>query len=430
MTGAVTYNDRIFTCTLQSCGESNPMSRLQGAITINAQFLDVDQIRQNIYDISAQVGQAVGDFKSWLNTRESEFETKFLLREINSNLTLFNRLNIAIARLRQHNNTLNQWYTNFQNLVSLAIDYLSTYSEAIALIKSFTLNPTIGGLQPSPVVLAKQHLSKSKSIQRQMNVALMAEARLKTVMIQLQTQVESFYRGTIKVNDRVLDLKEIGKLIGDLMGSESPLERVQSSLSNVINSSQTTFDIKSSDVSTVKPPSDSFLQRLSKTVDRTTRNDVTGDILKKLRTLNNTILYTDNTKPMIESFLELAEKEVFETDPRYAEVRTLIASIRGNDPATVIRKYRASVRDTDRIYLQLTRLRVIIQNLDPNDQIYRDILQSIYDEMYREAKLQLGGGSSSSSSNIVYEPMDASPARSDFSSTTTTTTTTSGSSVI
>lgn len=408
---AVTYNDRIFTCTLQSCGESNPMSRLQGAITINAQFLDVDQIRQNIYDISAQVGQAVGDFKSWLNTRESEFETKFLLREINSNLTLFNRLNIAIARLRQHNNTLNQWYTNFQNLVSLAIDYLSTYSEATALIKSFTLNPTIGGLQPSPVVLAKQHLSKSKSIQRQMNVALMAEARLKTVMIQLQTQVESFYRGTIKVNDRVLDLKEIGKLIGDLMGSESPLERVQSNLSNVINSSQTTFDIKSSDVTKVKPPGDSFLQRLSRTVNA--NRDVSADIVKKLRTLNNTVLYTDNTKATIEAFLELAEKEVPETDPRYAEVRSLVASIRGNDPATVIRKYRASVRDTDRIYLLLTRLRVIIQNLDPNDQIYRDIFQSIYDEMYSEAKLQLSGS----------EPMDASPARSDFSTTTTTTTT-------
>lgn len=389
------------------------MSRLQGAITINAQFLDVDQIRQNIYDISAQVGQAVGDFKSWLNTRESEFETKFLLREINSNLTLFNRLNIAIARLRQHNNTLNQWYTNFQNLVSLAIDYLSTYSEATALIKSFTLNPTIGGLQPSPVVLAKQHLSKSKSIQRQMNVALMAEARLKTVMIQLQTQVESFYRGTIKVNDRVLDLKEIGKLIGDLMGSESPLERVQSNLSNVINSSQTTFDIKSSDVTKVKPPGDSFLQRLSRTVNA--NRDVSADIVKKLRTLNNTVLYTDNTKATIEAFLELAEKEVPETDPRYAEVRSLVASIRGNDPATVIRKYRASVRDTDRIYLLLTRLRVIIQNLDPNDQIYRDIFQSIYDEMYSEAKLQLSGSSS--------EPMDASPARSDFSTTTTTTTT-------
>lgn len=412
---AVTYNDRIFTCTLQSCGESNPMSRLQGAITINAQFLDVDQIRQNIYDISAQVGQAVGDFKSWLNTRESDFETKFLLREINSNLTLFNRLNIAIARLRQHNNTLNQWYTNFQNLVSLAIDYLSTYSEATALIKSFTLNPTIGGLQPSPVVLAKQHLSKSKSIQRQMNVALMAEARLKTVMIQLQTQVESFYRGTIKVNDRVLDLKEIGKLIGDLMGSESPLERVQANLSNVINSSQTTFDIKSSDVSAVKPPNDSFLQRLSKTVNA--NRDVTADIAKKLRTLNNTVLYTDNTKPTIEAFLELAEKEVLETDPRYAEVRSLITSIRGNDPATVIRKYRSSVRDTDRIYLLLTRLRVIMQNLDPNDQIYREIFQSIYDEMYREAKLQLGG-------NDGYEPMDASPARSDLSTTTSTTTTT------
>lgn len=415
---AVTNNDRIFTCTLQSCGETNPLSRLQGAITINAQFLDVDQIRQNIYDISAQVGEAVGDFKSWLNTRESEFETKFLLREINSNLTLFNRLNIAIARLRQHNNTLNQWYTNFQNLVSLAIDYLSTYSEATALIKSFTLNPTIGGLQPSPVVLAKQHLSKSKSIQRQMNVALMAEARLKTVMIQLQTQVESFYRGTIKVNDRVLDLKEVGKLIGDLMGSESPLERVQANLSNVINSSQTTFDIKSSDVSAVKPPGDSFLQRLTKSVNA--NRDVTADIVKKLRILNNTVLYTDNTKATIEAFLELAEKEVLETDPRYAEVRSLITSIRGNDPATVVRKYRASVRDTDRIYLLLTRLRVIMQNLDPNDQIYREIFQSIYDEMYREAKLQLGGSSSSSDEPMMTEP---SPARSDLSTATTTTTT-------
>ena len=381
-TNIISTNDRQFTCNLESCA-FNPVKLHQtfGALELEGSFLDIDNIRANISDVSSAVTKAVKDFTQWVLMKESEFELKYMSHEVPGDLSLFNRINVVILRLRRSKNLLNAWYSNFHSLVSEAISRLTQYSEALTMLRSNSINIT--SFTQNSLSLAKQNISKVKSIQKSMKILLRSEIRLKTLMVRIQSEIEAFFNGYININGQLLNLNQFEELIGSLTNDSSPLVNIQNNLANIINSNTQSLKYDSSNPKPIHIP-DSTTTNC--TLNSCTSESTVDEIVERLRNIRNYILYTETTKPRIQNIAKIVDKLVKSDDPRYTEIQALFDDIRSKTPNNVINYYRSRVRDYDMIYYNLQMLERLLKNIDPEDLIYKDALEKIYNEMNAEAK--------------------------------------------
>lgn len=422
-TTTVTSNDRVFTCTLDSC--QNEFRRSTpgfggvggGSISIRACFLDVDRLRENLYTAMNRVGAELAQFRGWLNRREQEFELKFLAGggSATTDQTTFNKVNVTLSRLRKQMDLLTRWYSEFQERVANALDTLGSYTETMSMLRTFAPTETSGGLPPNPIVLARRNITRAKAIQRQTNLLARTETRLNTMMMGIQRQLDSFSQGIVRVNGRNVNLPEMGNLIGQLSGDGSPLERVQLMIANANNSLKQVYTVgteRSGDGLAIRVAEQPHFRQLLPGSDATM-----DDLLNYLRTLSVSALYTDNTKSSLEAAIAYVRDRALKdrlpsrdengvptgnTVPNpatLAAVDRYASRIRGSLPGRVIERYRAATRDRQGIYLRLSRLHELIRNVQPGDEIYKRELQDIYDETYDVLESDLTGGSGASTTS-------------------------------
>lgn len=402
----ITQNDREFACDDHASSVSTRRGIVDGgsgdAAALNATVIDVDALRDSLYEMSASLTDAVGEYKRWLESKESDFELRFLTEDISHDISMFNRLNGVVSRLRQARKRVQGWYSYMQELLITALDQLTTYSESVAIIRNAErpdiTSGTIGGITfDSPLTQAKRNVSKIRSVQRHINTLTLAETRLKNTVATFRTQMESFSRGVVKYDRKLIDLVELGKAVDELTGEGTPLERVQQRLAKIINTTRPEIRLREvqPDDSLRGPDPNTYVDDFLFSVKRDDENATTteGDsssssVLEKLRALSENTLYTDNTRENIESIIRIAKSRIRDDDTvRRDELERLADAIRGNTPTRVISRYRMQARKTMGIYLRLEQLNLIIKNLQPQDrELYEGTLREIYDETFREAQ--------------------------------------------
>nr|WOJ45361.1 hypothetical protein [Apis mellifera nudivirus] len=386
----ITNNDRQFECPLSS-SSATPLSATAttaAALSLDAKVLDTDEIRASLDNIASTLANSVGEYKSWLESREAEFELRYLANDFSRDIALFNRLNGVVSRVRQARKRLNGWYSHMQELLANALDQLGTYSESVAVVQSYS-QPDIttvnaGIAFASPLAQAKRNVSKIRSMQKHLNTLAITESRLKTSLINLRTQMEAFSRGVIRNDGKLLDLVEVGKLVNELMGGDTPLLRVQQQLANTINLTKTNVQVSTASLNAPPVPQmTSFLENLE-------RGNVSeaNHIIERLRTMSETTLYTDNTRENIESIAKLAQTRINDQDvERRHELDILLTKIRNNTPNSVLNRYSQQARREDGVFLRVQNLNLIIANLHPLDRdLYETAFREIYRETYAEAQ--------------------------------------------
>lgn len=409
----VRSNDRIFSCTLETCDGGSDFRRFSssnrhgGSISIRACFLDVEKLRESLYYALNHVGNELIQLRAWLYEREQEYELKFLASggAASTDQTTFNKVNVTLSRLRRQVDQLGRWYGDFQDQVAYALDTLGSYSETASVLRNFAPNESTGGLPPNPIVLARRNITRAKAIQRQTNNLARTESRLNTTIASIQRQLDSFSSGIVRFRGRVINIPELATLIGQLSNDGSPLERVQLMIANASNSLKQVYSVGTESRSpSIHVPETAQFKQLLPGSDASME-----ELLEYLRTLSVSTLYTDNTKSPLEGAITYVRDRALKdrvavrdqngvptgaTQPNpstLAAVDRYASRIRASLPGRVIEKYRAAVRDREGIYLRLNRLHELIGNVQPGDEIYKRELQDIYDETYDVLETELSG---------------------------------------
>lgn len=387
MSQFVTSNDRNFTCTARSCADNAlQIQDTVGLIDLNASFLDVDAIRANLSGILGSVSEAVRDIFEWVERLESEFSLRYAANEITNDVSLFNRINVAIIKLKRSRGMLDTWLHNMHELVLETNDLVNNYGIAVATLRAGSSALSVDFIQ-SAAELAKRNISKSRSVQKQMRQLLKLDNSIKTNIIKIRSQVESFSSGFVKVDNKLLNLKEFERVVTSLSGTDSPLKVIQIRLAQEINSQRQTFTLESKQPDEVNVPLSDCLNGMCSSPSR----EDLDKLIARLRSVRDSVLYTDNTKPQIDQISEIALKLVGDDSEQRDQVNTLLDEIKRRTPARTIEYYRMRVRETNGQFLRLNNLKRIIDNLNPGDVSYAPILQDIYDEMSKEVARSISG---------------------------------------
>lgn len=369
----ITSNDQSFNCG-GAC--SNGINENIGLVNLNAKFLNIEEIRDNLTQLISSVSEAVTDVFRWVDFLESDFAIRYTANEITNDISLFNQINVAIVKIKRLKGMLDSWLNEFHRTILDTSELLNDYGIAMSILRSDALSSTLN-IGQTAVALAKNNLSKSRSINKQIKKILKIDNTIKTNLIKIRSMIESFYTGSIKVGDKILNFKEFERIIKGLTNTDTPLKQIQARLATDINSQNKTFQIDSVQPAPINVPANNEIYGITieeENVDRT---------IEQLRKIQSFTLYTDNTKAQIDRIAEQASV-IYKSNPRFPIIQRIFDEIRSQTPAKVIDYYRMNVRNDQGRFLRLENLKRLMDNLHASDIIYRPILKSIYDEMLQD----------------------------------------------
>lgn len=382
----VTSNDRDFACDGASCGvDDRGLHSAIGTVDLDAEFLDTDRIRDNLRELIASVSDAVSNVFVWIDNMEHEFAIKYAANEIASDVLLFNQINVTIVKIKRLKSSLNLWLSNFHQLILDTADMVNEYNIASSVLRTESITSHANIMQ-SAVSLAKQNVGKSRSLGKKIKQILKLDSNIKRNMVRIQSQIESFYTGVIRVNDKIINFHDFEQDVLALSGGNSPLAQIQTKLANEINSSRQPFVLKSSQPVSVKTPQENCIYgtcELSKMPAMKTEK-----LIERLSAISTRVLYTDVTKSYLDQVIESAIA-LSKNSNRLIEVTRIAQKIKNNTPNKVIDYFRANVRNPAGQFARIDQLKQIIANLQGDDITYGPILKSIADETEQNAKSNL-----------------------------------------
>lgn len=384
-------NDRAFSCGFGTCeiGEpSKSYNNLDQRDLYNLDFtlFNIDSLRDNLNTVSAQVKLVYEDIIEWFRSLEAEFEMKVRSGEIDMNITLFNKLNLVIPKFALAKKVMDSWYSDYMNMVSILSDLLSEYSMAALKIEAMnTQNTSVGGIKESVITLAKQNLSKSKAIQRTISKILNLDGKIRAAIQDLTFKLSEIESGILRygaANDKkIFNLNDMANTIKSLSEGDSPLVRIQTQLSSIINNKPINFSL------TTRPP------KLLPPV-KYTPNDIstmTPEIaIEKLKTLRSTTLYTSVTRPNIDAVIDYIETK-FKNDINVAVLARYINEIKTlNVPNVFLDSLRGKAVDKTDIFITIDTIERTMRQLSGPDIIYKEPLESILKTAQETAKNSVG----------------------------------------
>lgn len=377
--GVITSNDRRFTCTSNFCSIFNRNEPTSDVFKLNFTLFNTDTILSEIDILTESAKQAINAYISWIDNLEMQVELKRSANEIKPTMALFNRLDSLIPRVVRGRKILNAWHMNFMQDVSDLSDLVLQYTDASARITELNNQSQSNfGLAVNTVTVAKQNISKSKSIDRQITKILSLDSKIRNLTRVLNFSLKELAIGIIKLPDNSnFNINLLVEGFKELNTHASPLQRIQQKLSEIINSTPRDYNLQTAPLMTVDQTSN-----LNELTARLNENRLTADeIISKLDSLKFTRLYTDNTKNDLESIIRYVETN-WSTTPEFAKMQPLINDIRNNTPQNVIMAMRVASATDNNIYLTINRLSNILDNLDVQDDIYRNELYKLYMSAY------------------------------------------------
>lgn len=393
----ITSNDRTFTCGNSAGGGSggcnlgdslNNMKSLSSTGLINTDFtlFNTSAIREEL-DIFIENAKSIVDaYMSWLKSLEESVELKIKLNIIKPTTSLFNQINVLVAKSVTGRKNIRAWYSSFLESASDLSDLILQYSEAVAKIESIGLQTTAQSSLPvNMVTVAKQNITKSRSINRQITKILSIDTKIRNIMQQMSFRMKELVSGIFKIyksdnSFNTFNINEFAEALKDLDIDDSPLKRIQTSLSETINSTPINYKINT------LPPTQLNSQPIEPILTRLTINDWDlDDLIRKLEDFESNTLYTENTRDDLAVIFTQIDKMAKDL-PQRDRIDSLIANIKSNTPTKVLFELRSKAGQTENIYTLIHRIKGIIENLKLNDIIYRNELETIYKLALETAK--------------------------------------------
>lgn len=388
----ITTNDRTFTCgnSQDGCGinGANNMRSLMSTGLINTDFtlFNTSAIREELDVFTENAKNIVDAYMAWLRTLEEGVELKIKLNIIKPTTALFNQINILVAKSVTGRKNIRAWYSSFLESASDLSDLILKYSEAVAKIESIGVQTTSQSSLPSNMVtIAKQNITKSRSIDRQITKILSIDTRIRNLMQQMSFRMKELVSGIFKIyrsdgSFYTFNINEFAEAIKDLDIDDSPLKRIQNSLSEVINNTPITYKINT------LPPTSLNSQPIEPILARLNTDDIDVEYLfRKLEDFQSSVLYTENTRDDLAVIFTQIEK-ISKDFPQRDRIEKLISDIKLNTPSKVLFELRSRSEQPENIYTLIQRIKNLMDNLKPNDVIYRRELEIIYNKATETAK--------------------------------------------
>lgn len=347
-------------------------------VNLSAEFLDVNATRENVSSVMHSVSQSIDEYRSWLDDKERDFELAFWLNKVPSSGTLLNNVSRVVSRVKKDRVALNKWYAELQDEANDALDAVSEYERLRDQLQ------LVGGADiaaDTPIAAARRNLSSVRSTQRVMTRLIRAESKLRDRIANIRMRVDAFARGVIRVNGErsPLDMIATARAIDELTSGGSALERVQDIVARRLAADGATrLTLTQARPIERVDLANGFTSR-SKDGDHVSPSD--DEILRRTRDIADKILLTENTRPMIEQFVNALHSRIKPDHPMRGELDALLNRLYNNYPNRVIEELLGQARREDGIYLRIQRANNILLNLDPGDRIYEAPLREVIREM-------------------------------------------------
>lgn len=374
----INQNDRQFRCGFGVCETVTPTARpmpQRDLFNLDFELFDIDELRVNLRRVSEEVTDAYKNMLNWFSDLERNVAIKVQTGDIEMNITLFNKLNLIIPKFSMARKVVDSWYADYIDMVTDLSDLFSEYSHSSTKVQSLsTQNTVIGGIRENVITLARQNISKSKSIQRAITKILSIDARIRSALQALTFKLNELTSGTLRYgskNERkILNLTELSNAVMSLGEGDSPLVKIQMQLSNVINSTPLNFTLRT------RPPE--LLPNVNYDPKNTFANDLSSEtVLEKLYAFRDTTLYTTTTKPAVDALQDYVEHK-FRDDLQYNNMLAIIERIRvQNVPNRFLDTLQMNASNPENIYLTIDVIKQVINKLSDQDIIYRERLDQI-----------------------------------------------------
>lgn len=388
----ITTNDRSFACGVgASCANdfardsSLGIRNVIGHIDLDARFLDTNAIRDNLTALISAVSEAIADILSWVDRAEHEFAIKYAANEIVGDVSLFNQINVVLLKIKRLRSSLNAWLSGFHQTVLDTSELINEYNIATSTLHSESVVSSASLLQ-NAVSLAKQNIGKSRSLGKKIKQILKLDSAIKNQLVKLQSMAESFYTGSIRVNDKLINLRDFEQTILSLSGNQSPLAQIQAKLAQEINSHRESLSINSVQPQRIVTPEENCVYGMCDTREISEMN--VERLVERLKRISVRMLYTEHTRKQLDQVIDSAI-EITKHSDRLLEITQLCQRIKNNTPSKVIDYYKLNVRNPNGKFARLSNLKQLIENLFDSDSAYAPILQDIYDEMSQDVETEI-----------------------------------------
>lgn len=388
----ITTNDRQFTCDTNHCSlfanvnSSTVFDREDGLFRLNFTIFNTNTIQTESDLLMVNAKRAIDAYLNWLDGLERKIEVQINMNVIKLTEALFNQINLLVSKAKNGRKNIRTWYSNFLNDMSDLTDYILQYSEAVAKIESINIQTkTQTSLPLNVVTIAKQNITKSRSIERQITKILSIETKIRNLIQQVSFRMKELESGIFKIpkgNEfTTFNINELAEALKELNIRDSPLQRIQTQLSEMINTTPVSYAINTAPITNLN---NALIEPL---IDRLNQTEFDGDyFLKQLQKLQNNVLYTENTRNQLEQVFEYIDK-YGKNSPNYDALQSLIENIKENNaPHIMILDLNSRASQSENIYLVIQKINNILDNLNPKDIMYRDRLKEIHQEATKTAK--------------------------------------------
>lgn len=352
------------------------MPHNDGLIHLDFTILNAPLLLADLDSVMGVVKELYESYLQWLHKLEYEFLIRVETGEIAMDVRLFNRIAGVIPRMKRANKLLRTWYANFLNSCNNLSDMLLQYQKVCIQLKSLDSTTHEGGtgiMKPNIIALAKANLSRSKAIQRARTRIMSLDTKIRAAMQEISFLIRDLKAGILRLNqdnDRVVfNLNEVTEALAELSQTNSPLVQIYEKLATVINKTPIDSVLHSDELKRLNANEmpHQFLAEMSS-------NSITAqDLIKRLDDLLLRKMYTTTTAESIEKIEDFIQK-TFQKSANYQKLMRGITKLRENVPRKVITDLRTRATDTQDILTTIQRIDSLLDNLDVNDEIYRNQL--------------------------------------------------------
>lgn len=341
-------------------------------------------------NVMAAVKELYDAYLQAFHKLEDEFRIRVETGEIPMDIRLFNRIPSVAQKMKRANKILRTWYSKFLNVSNDLSDLLLQYQKNVNQLQSLEATTTSGGtgiMQPNVVTLAKANMSRSKSIQRLRTRLMSLDTKIRAAQQEISFLIRDLKAGVLRLDSDsgggLFDFKELADAMSDLGQTNSPLVQIHERLASIINKTPIVATLNSAPPRRliVDTNASSFLSELTGGSNKMHARD----LVKRLNELVNRKFYTPKSQTSIES-IETYIQENFAKAPEYPDLLQAIKLLRENTPSNVIVSLRTKANDTANIWETIQRTKSILENLEIDDEIYRDKLTDILEMANKTAK--------------------------------------------
>lgn len=378
----INRNDAQFTCAYGECDYDGPNyfnpdtydAATSNLLNLDFVILHLPNLIDNLDRVTSKVQHVYKELQLWIRSLELQFESKVVIGEIRRNVTLFNKLSVAIPKIASAKKQLDAWYMDFQELVEKLGTAMQEYDMATAKLKSLHVNSTqVFGLPPDIIKVAKQNMSRSKAIQKQMQNMLVRDAQIRAGMQNVAFRIKELSVGLLRYgppnNKTTLNLNTVVAAMQDLGEADSPLVKIQTEMSTLINSTPINLRMETAEVPLTDP----------KDVKAAKKPVVFSEsyITDRLDHMRDTILYTTTTKKVLDHLQQHIETKLQDSDQYEAMLATIDVIRAENQPHILIEQLRRAASQDANIFLTVSRIKSLLENLQRPDIVYKESLQNI-----------------------------------------------------